>query len=123
MARYIDADELKKKLGQIGCIADDLYGMGINRGIDRAETAIDMMPTAEVFEVERCKNCTSYHRAAEVAMEIFEEIEKIITEPFTVGFDLLSPLNQALREYNNGVRKELLYYVAELKKKYTEGQT
>ena len=59
---------------------------------------------------------------SEVAREIFEEIEKIINEPFAVGFDLLSPLNKALCDYNNGIRKDLLYYIAELKKKYTEGE-
>ena len=54
----------------------------------------------------------------EVAREIFEEIEKIINQPFAVGFDLLSPLKQALGDYNNGIRKDLLYYIADLKKKY-----
>ena len=54
----------------------------------------------------------------EVAKQIFEEIEKIINEPFAVGFDLLSPLKQALGDYDNGIRKDLLYYIADLKKKY-----
>jgi regulator of replication initiation timing len=55
-----------------------------------------------------------------LAREIFEEIESIINEPFAVGFNLLAPLKQALGEYNNGIRKDLLYYIAELKKEYTE---
>ena len=54
--------------------------------------------------------------------KVFAEIEKIINEPFAVGFNLLAPLKQALNDYNNGIRKDLLYYVAELKKKYTEGK-
>lgn len=49
MARYIDADALKERLFAISVVPDDLYGMGINRGLDRAETAIDMMPTADVI--------------------------------------------------------------------------
>ena len=52
MARYIDADKLKERLEIISVVADDLYGMGINRGIDRAETEIDMLPTADVVEVK-----------------------------------------------------------------------
>lgn len=52
---------------------------------------------------------------------IFEEIEKIINKPFTAGFDVLSPPNQALREYNNDIRKEMLYYVAQLEEEYTKG--
>lgn len=57
MARYIDADALKERLSLVGVVADDLYGMGINRGLDRAETEIDMLPTANVVEVVRCKDC------------------------------------------------------------------
>ena len=48
MPRYIDADKLKERLLTISVVSDDLYGMGINRGLDRAETAIDMMPSADV---------------------------------------------------------------------------
>jgi hypothetical protein len=59
-----------------------------------------------------------YRKTEDVAMEIFEEIEKIIKEPFAVGFDLLSRPEKVLPDYNNGIRKQLLYYVAELKKKY-----
>lgn len=55
-------------------------------------------------------------------VKIFEEIEKIINKPFTAGFDVLSPPNQALREYNNDIRKEMLYYVAQLEEEYTKGE-
>lgn len=54
----------------------------------------------------------------EVAREIFKEIEEIIKQPHTCGFSLLAPLKQALKEYDNDRRKELLYYVAKLKNKY-----
>ena len=50
--RYIDADKLKERLYTISVVADDMYGMGINRGLDRAETEIDMLPTADVVEVK-----------------------------------------------------------------------
>ena len=60
MARYIDADKLKERLEIISVVADDLYGMGINRGIDRAETEIDMLPTADVVEVVRCSECKHF---------------------------------------------------------------
>lgn len=52
MARYIDADKLKERLKIISVVADDWYGMGINRGLDRAETEIDMLPKADVVEVK-----------------------------------------------------------------------
>ena len=52
MARYIDSDKLKERLEIISVVADDLYGMGINRGLDRAETEIDMLPKADVVEVK-----------------------------------------------------------------------
>lgn len=52
MARYIDADVLKEKLEKCKATTDDLFGMGICRGIERAETVIDMTPTADVAEVK-----------------------------------------------------------------------
>ena len=64
MPRYIDAEKLKERLLAISVVSDDLYGMGINRGLDRAETAIDMLPTADVVP------------KSEVVREIFEKIEK-----------------------------------------------
>ena len=119
MARYIDADALKERLYAISVVSDDLYGMGINRGLDRAETAIDMMPTADVVPKSEydevlanwqklhdqynsdCLECYNKGRADGVR-EIFEEIEREIK--------------------NHGItyaqRK-----IAELKKKYTEGKT
>lgn len=44
--RLIDADALKERLEIVSVVTDDLYGMGINRGLDRAETEIDMLPVA-----------------------------------------------------------------------------
>lgn len=48
---YIERGALKERLLAISVVADDWYGMGINRGLDRADTAIDMMPAADVVEV------------------------------------------------------------------------
>lgn len=62
MARYIDADALKERLNLVGAVTDNLYGMGINRGLDRAETEIDMLPTADVVPVVRCKDCEHYDK-------------------------------------------------------------
>ena len=50
---YIERGALKERLLAISVVADDLYGMGINRGLDRADTAIDMMPAADVVEVNK----------------------------------------------------------------------
>ena len=48
MDEYIEREALLKRLLSISVVADDMYGMGINRGLDRAETQIEMMPTADV---------------------------------------------------------------------------
>jgi hypothetical protein len=57
MIRYIDADALIERILKLKVVTDDLYGMGIARGIERAETAIGMQPTADVVAVVRCKDC------------------------------------------------------------------
>ena len=92
------------------------------RGLDRAETAIDMMPTADVapksevakeftcfvgdpHKVEHCPYLDEIEKAkAEVAMEIFEEIEKIKKEYASGDID----------------GNELYVRLYLLKKKYTE---
>lgn len=57
MSRYIDADALIERILKLKVATDNMYGMGIARGIERAETAIQMQPTADVEEVVRCKDC------------------------------------------------------------------
>jgi hypothetical protein len=79
--RLIDADALKERLLQISVVTDDMYGMGINRGLDRAETAIDMMPTVYI--------------KTEVAKEIFAEIEKVATINLHTGEIKISAQNYA----------------------------
>ena len=57
MSRYIDADKLKARLDIVSVDAITLYEMGINAGLHRAEAEIEMLPTADVVEVVRCKDC------------------------------------------------------------------
>lgn len=135
MARYIDADKLIEHILTLRVVTDNMYGMGITRGIERAETAIQMQPTADVIPKseadtwyqlyhsikEELKLEKMYHRETEnlcdryciesqqakkqVAREIFEEINKIITpENHPIAFDRLK------------------VEFSELKKKYTEGK-
>ena len=51
MARYIDADEVRYRLFSVA-ITDDLYGMGMSKGIDVALKIINDQPTADVVEVK-----------------------------------------------------------------------
>lgn len=75
--------------------------------------------TNQLLEAAAAGQETLQKHMKSLIAEIFAEIEKIINEPFAVGFDLLLPLKKALDNYNNGIRKDLLYYIAELKEKYT----
>ena len=109
MARYIDADALVEMLNNK---AKTDYEMGLyNHGA---------LTQSFIRLVER-QSAADVAPRAEVAREIFEEIEKIIKSPRTVGFCMTAPsFRQAISDYNEGIRKEILYYIAELKKKYTE---
>ena len=60
MSRYIDADKLKERLDLVSVDAITLYEMGINAGLHRAEAEVEMLPTANVVEVVRCKDCIYY---------------------------------------------------------------
>ena len=84
-------------------------------------TTVVPNPSERAMVWKRELTCALRHLRAEVAREIFEEIEKIIKSPRTVGFCMTAPsFRQAISDYNEGIRKEILYYIAELKKKYTE---
>ena len=95
MARYIDADALIERIQKLKVVTDDMYGMGIARGIERAETAIEMTPTADVVP------------KSEVA-RIFEEIEKHLF--------VIAPIEEF-----DGWAKIQLCDLLRIKKKYTEG--
>lgn len=59
MARYIDADEIK-----YGCFAEvnSGYQQGWNDALNAASIAV---PTADVVEVVRCKNCVKAIKESE----------------------------------------------------------
>ncbi len=105
MARYIDADKLKIWLLTISVVSENLYGMGFNRGLDRAETAIDMMPTADVAP------------KSEVAKEVLLELKKLIHDkavytnsqdvPNYVNLKVFDAvLNNFIKQYSEGDRGE-----------------
>ena len=48
---------------------------------------------------------------AEAYKECIEKVKEIIDMPFCVGFNLLAPLKEALTEYDNGIRRDLNYYL------------
>ena len=94
MARYIDADILRKnEIARCHCVP--CVGSNDNNYKDLDEVLNDC-PTANVVP------------RAEVAREIFEEIEQHIKD---VGFSSFAE------------RFEFADFIAELKKKYTEGET
>ena len=127
MARYIDADELykatQKRIAEANkarmAVVDDEFLDLINDAFTE-----DVAPRAEVNEAYwEGVEYGNKDGAALVAREIFEEIEKIIKGPFAVGFCMTaSSFRQAISDYNEGIRKEILYYIAELKKKYTQSE-
>lgn len=101
--RYIDADALIKKMFPLG-IGDGMYTINakaVKFAIDNASTA-DVAPSGEVERLYYNLQAVLEERAEtkrEIAMEIFEELETLI--------------------YKYGVIN--CHKVAELKKKYTEG--
>ena len=60
MSRYIDADKLIERILRLTIVTDDMYGMGIACGIERAVNVIQKHPTADVVEVVRCKDCKRF---------------------------------------------------------------
>ncbi len=59
MARYIDADEMYKKLHEAGgCDAEKgSFAHGWDKAIDEAISLLNGLPVADVVEVVRCKDC------------------------------------------------------------------
>jgi hypothetical protein len=104
-ARYIDADALIKEIeaGQDSLKTNNDAMWEINKkyykGLCWAHKIIDEQPTADVAP------------RAEVAMEIFEEIEKTVND-CVVDESLFKPAYFEFRKFNE--------HLAELKKKYTE---
>jgi hypothetical protein len=128
MARYTkkDADGRYYIESVNGKLESDKFGHTYGEAIDRfaeLENA-DVAPRAEVErlqeDVERLQEINNRHieniRLAkqEVAREIFEEIERLITKECLVFKD-----ENGIRGY---VDASVHYAIAELKKKYTEGE-
>ena len=108
MPRYIDADELYK---------------AAQKRIAEANEARMAVVDDEFLDLINDAFTEDVAPRAEVAREIFEEIEKIIKGPFAVGFCMTaSSFRQAISDYNEGIRKEILYYIANLKEKYTDAE-
>ena len=123
MARYIDADAIHKFVDEKVAEGKDGWRNGVPYEWAYALTVIDNAPTADVVpksEVEELKQIyRKYNKAiknerSEVAREIFEEIEKkscVISET----------------NHSTGSTRVVCYQIsaeklAELKKKYTEGE-
>ena len=60
MAKYINADELKEKLEEHRSKPYDDYIDGKNYMIEVAKKLLAEMPSADVVEVVRCKDCKWY---------------------------------------------------------------
>ena len=132
MARYIDADALIENVKRVYCTDCNNYNEVRCRacGTDDALDMIEDAPTADVVpksEVEKLQEAYNdrlakdiqtnaefvKHAKAEVAREIFEEIDSLLKifcdEPLYSSDDLVCDI------------ADLVYDIAELKKKYTEG--
>ena len=56
MARYVEVSQIVRELLSVS-VTDDLYGMGIHSGIDKALKIIQEAPSADVVEIVRCEKC------------------------------------------------------------------
>lgn len=114
MARYIDADNFRKtmikRFGCIPCLTDyseaSRYDIPLDDALNLAPTA-DVVPRAEVEK-------------------IFAEIEKIRSKEIHKCETLREQENEvSQRKYWEGgynSLRQLSYWIAELKKKYVEGE-
>lgn len=73
MAEYIEREAVISRLNKV-CVTDDVFGMGMQTGIEHAINCTKEAPTADVVEVVRCKDCEHYieyplsERAKEIAL-------------------------------------------------------
>ena len=122
MARYIDADALIERILKLKVVTDDMYGMGIARGIERAETAIQMQPTADVApraEVDELKReneslAKTVNEASELIRKQRTKIEKVKAE---VAREIFEEIERETKNHGIAYTQRK---IAELKKKYTE---
>lgn len=112
MARYIDADELLKRL------PDDLpYKASVKRVLIQAPTA-DVVPRCEVEELNRAyleyEETSGLKQAkTEIAREIFEEIDNALIENFHADCQMGDCIEDY---YDDNLRDDIF----KIKKKYTE---
>lgn len=117
MERYIDADALIKKIFPMG-IGDGKYTINakaVKLAIDNAPIA-DVVPKSEVYRVYYNLQAVLEERAEtkqEVALEIFEEIEREIEK---CKYNQATPFGTEERYNPYAIIKQ----VAKLKKKYKE---
>lgn len=119
--RYIDADKFKNNLEKA---MEKMHLIGGVKGVDVGAVivALDRQPTADVVpraELDAMRGAANSYKMhyenakAEVAREIFEEIEKSLNDCTVVrSFDYGKPYFAISKFKSN---------FAELKKKYTEG--
>lgn len=116
MARYIDADELIKKIFPIGMVDDGNYTINAKA----VKVAIDKTPTVDVEKerlesasfrfalldsIKRSKIAIAEHDR-ELARKIFEEVDRIVSE---YGDRFIPPA-------------EMVGMLFDIKKKYTESE-
>ena len=110
MARYIDADALKEKIEKLKYGTDDIFGMGIQRGIERVETAVDMTPTADVVEKDNftIENMTKV--TLDIENKLSELKEKIKQHKSIVDIDdkTLFQYHKEVEQLANEISNELL---------------
>lgn len=56
MPEYIEREAVISRLKKV-CVTDDVFGMGMQTGIEHAINCTKEAPTADVVEVVRCRNC------------------------------------------------------------------
>jgi hypothetical protein len=140
MPRYIDADAVIKEIeqGQDSLKTNNDAMWEINKkyykGLCWAHRIIDDQPTADVVPRERFDRVFGNLKAvleersedkAEVAREIFEEIEREITDALKSNYKVLPQVEESEALWNNvngkiNALRGIGYFIEELKERYTE---
>ena len=116
MARYIDADDLKLSLKNLPQWGGEVLLLAVLNTVDRQFTA-DVVPRERFDRVFGNLKAVLEERSedkAEVAREIFEEIEKIVDNNAYKSY--LPNSSLWCKEYKSN---QIIVEIAELKKKYT----
>ena len=65
MARYIDADKALLELQKFSFDTSDSYGVGYSDCLTAVEDTLNDLPTEDVVEVVRCKDCKNFIQKGE----------------------------------------------------------